>query len=823
MIRWMRTTVLGRATALTVCALALAACGSASVTPNANQALSGNSSTSTTSGTGTATAGSGTTTTTTTTTAADPVAFSSSTYDVNQGIPTVTVTVTRSGPSTEAITVDYATADGTALAGADYTSASGTLEWAENDSTPQSITIPVSSAVAFSGTKSFSILLSNPSVGAVIGSPSSATVTITGAASLGTVGSLQLADAVYTVAQSAQSVTITVNRTGGATGATSIAYATSDGTAIAGTDYTAASGTLAWDDGDGASKSFSAAISDATAFAGSKSLTVTLSAPTGGAMLGTPASATVTIIGDASAPAGSLTLSAASYTVAQNAGTVTVTGDRVGGSNGAVSVNYGTTGGTAVAGTDYTTASGTLDWASGDATPKSFTVPISNATPFVGSVTFTVNLSNPSPGATIANPGRATVTIAGDAAPPVGTLVLSAANYSVAQNAGTVTLAVDRVGGSSGAASVDYATANGSAAAGTDFTAVTGALHWNDGDATPKSVTIPISNAAPFSGDKSFRVTISNPSAGAVVGAPQTATIVIVGDAVAPAVGSLQLSANGYSVNQRAGSITVTVNRTGGSSGAITVAYATSNGSAAAGGEYTAANGTLAWANGDAGSKTFTVTVNTSPAFSGDKTFGVALSAPSGGAGIATPGSATVTIVGDGTVSPGSTFWVYHDGFFAWGGDYSSGAVPNYHSTAGNPESGGYDIAVTLTGRWGLWAPYAGGTVPTWNFNDTGYNYIVLDLKPTVPNQVWTFYFMQVHDVQIIGENGKQIVLNIADYGPAPQVGVWATYKIPLSLVLTQWASGSPVYETSVYKFGLQDETGLAQNTWYIDNVGFTQ
>jgi hypothetical protein len=96
-------------------------------------------------------------------------------------------------------------------------------------------------------------------------------------------------------------------------------------------------------------------------------------------------------------------------------------------------------------------------------------------------------------------------------------------------------------------------------------------------------------------------------------------------------------------------------------------------------------------------------------------------------------------------------------------------------------------------------------------------------LKPTVANQVWQLYFELVHDVPIVEANGQRILVNPALYGPAPVVGKWATYKIPLKAVLTQYASGSAVYETSVYKFCVQDETGLAKNTWYVDNVAFTQ
>ncbi len=263
-----------------------------------------------------------------------------------------TLTVTRSGGATSAISVDYATSNETAVAGTDYTAVSGTLEWAENDSTARAISIPISNATAFSGDKAFGVVLSNPSAGARIGSPGSVTVTISGAASAG-VGTLQLAGASYSVAQSAAAVTITVNRTGGAVGATSVAYDTADGSAAAGTDYTASSGVLSWADGDSTSKSFSVPISNASPFSGNKTFTVALSNATAGAMLGTPDSATVTIAGDNSAPVGSLHLGTSSYTVAQNAGTLTVSVDRSGGSNGAVSVSYATSSGTAVAGADF--------------------------------------------------------------------------------------------------------------------------------------------------------------------------------------------------------------------------------------------------------------------------------------------------------------------------------------------------------------------------------------------------------------------------------------------------------------------------------------
>ena len=68
-----------------------------------------------------------------------------------------------------------------------------------------------------------------------------------------------------------------------------------------------------------------------------------------------------------------------------------MTVNRTGGSSGAVSVSYATADGTAVASSDYSATSGTLQWADGDASSQSFAVPISNAVPFSGPIETCVN------------------------------------------------------------------------------------------------------------------------------------------------------------------------------------------------------------------------------------------------------------------------------------------------------------------------------------------------------------------------------------------------------------------------------------------------
>jgi Calx-beta domain len=121
----------------------------------------------------------------------------------------------------------------------------------------------------------------------------------------------------------------------------------------------------------------------------------------------------------------------------------------------------------------------------------------------------------------------------------------------------------------------------------------------------------------------------------------------------APATpGTLQLSASTYAVVQTSRNVAITVTRSNGSSGAASVSYATSNGTAVAGTHYTAANGTLSWAGGDATSKTFAVPVSTA-AFTGSKTFSVTLSNATGG-NVGLPASAVVTITGAGAAAAGN-------------------------------------------------------------------------------------------------------------------------------------------------------------------------
>ena len=108
-----------------------------------------------------------------------------------------------------------------------------------------------------------------------------------------------------------------------------------------------------------------------------------------------------------------------------------------------------------------------------------------------------------------------------------GTVVFSPATYAVNENAGSITLSATRHAGSTGAVSVHYATANGSATAGVDYTATSGVLNWADGESGAKTFSVPILQTAAVS-SPNFTVSLDTPSGGVSIVAPglsATATV----------------------------------------------------------------------------------------------------------------------------------------------------------------------------------------------------------------------------------------------------------------------------------------------------------
>ena len=577
------------------------------------------------------------------------LSFSAASYSAAENAGSASISVLRNGGSAGAISVNYASANGTATAGSDYSASSGTLNWADGDGTAKTFSVPVINDSSAESTETVALSLATPGGGATLGAPRNATLSISDDDSAP--GTLALSSAAYTVAENGGSVTITITRSGGSNGAASIDYVTANGSAAAGSDYTAKSGTLTWASRDATSKTIVIPIANDTLSEASETLQLRLSAATG-ASLGSPATATVTITDDDTvSSAGSLLFSSASASVAENAGVATITVRRSGGSAGAVMAAYASSNGSALAGSDYTAVGGTLSWANGDAANKTFTVPILDDGAAESSETFALRLSAPSGGATLGSAATQNVTITDNDGSP-GVIAVASASYTVAENAGSAIVTVTRSGGSTGAASVGYATANGSATAGSDYSAVSGTLTWAGGDASSKTITIPIANDTLSEPSETLQLRLSAVT-GATLSSTATATVSITDDDTVSSAGNLAFSASTWTAAENGGNATITVRRSGGSVGAVSVAYASSNGSAIAGSDYTAVSGTLNWANGDAANKTFAVPITDDSLAEAGETVTLTLSSPGGGATLGTTKTSSLTIT-DNDGAPGT-------------------------------------------------------------------------------------------------------------------------------------------------------------------------
>jgi hypothetical protein len=340
-------------------------------------------------------------------------------------------------------------------------------------------------------------------------------------------GSLTFSSATYSTSESAGSINITVVRTGGATGAVTVAFNTSDGTATAGADYTATNGTLAFADGQ-TNASFSVALMNDLLVETNETVNLILTNPTGGASLGSLSNAVLSII-DNDTPV--IQFSAAAYSVSEDGTNAVIAVTRMGGTNVAVTVDFIATNGTATAGVDYTATNGSLTLDAG-VISTNFSVAIFPDGMIGPDTTVSLLLSNATGGAVLGSPSNAVLRILDNGMPE---LQFTTNSFSQIEGAGSVTLTVTRLGKTVDEVTVDYATQEGTATNGSDYLDTTGTLVFAPGE-TQKSFAITILSDSLFESNETFSTALSNPTnltnpaLGAILGDPSSVTVTIIND-----------------------------------------------------------------------------------------------------------------------------------------------------------------------------------------------------------------------------------------------------------------------------------------------------
>ena len=460
------------------------------------------------------------------------VAFEPTRYTVSEGDGRVTLTVTRTGGRAGAASVRWATRDGSARAGVDYGAGdgatSGTLSWPAGDGEPRRIVVDIAGDDAREPDEDFAVTLSGAS-GAVVGDARTATVTIEDA-SVVALDRLAFTAPSIEVGEGGGNALLSVRRTGGGAGAATVRYAIElgDDGAPAGTATradlgrdVALEGTLSWAAGDTGERTVGLRIVADALVEPDERFTVRLREPRG-ATLGSPDALAVTIVDDDVAPvpeAGTLRFAVAAPRVEESAGEAVVGVERVGGTDGAISVDVATLDGEAVAGLDYTPVDGMLRWEDGEGGLRFVTVPLLPDADVEEEERFLVRLAN----ATAAGEPLAldsdeiAVTIVDTTR--LGTLVLSDARVEALESAGEVVIAVSRTGGSDGPMQVSYESLLDPeglvttrardlvpASAPDDFASASGTLSWGDGEDGVREARIAIVDDTVDEPDETFRV-----------------------------------------------------------------------------------------------------------------------------------------------------------------------------------------------------------------------------------------------------------------------------------------------------------------------------
>ncbi|MGH8024023.1 MAG: Calx-beta domain-containing protein, partial [Limisphaerales bacterium] len=551
--------------------------------------------------------------------------FSSPGYDVAANDIAAPVTILRvggtSGPNPDGsgnVYVNFSTVanSGTAVAGVDYEPVSTNVAFPPG-AVIQTVYVPVLPNPAATENLTVGLLLANATPPATVTNQPTALLTI-----LNVNNSVSFSSTFTNISENVPGgiANISILRQGSTNGVSSVDfYTTTNGSAFAGVDFYPTNETITFNPGVSLQKAQVLIISNSTP---EKTVGVLLTNPVN-TVLFAPTNETLTILNNSTAP-GQLLFAATNYTVNESAGSVTVYVERTNGFAGTVSYGYATVPGTALPNINYQPTNGTVTF-NPQSTIEPITVLLSRFTPPENPVTFSIVLTNTTfTTASLVAPSNTTVTILDDVS--AGVSFVNATNYFQESN-GVVSVLVERQGDPNSAFSLPFSTANGTALAGVNYQANSGALTFVSGQ-TVGGISITLSNNEDVS-NLTFGVSLSPPDNSAVeLLSPSNALVV-----ETPSAAGITLASPTNSVYKDVGSITIPVICMNPSneppilnsnSIPLTVAFTTTNGTGVAGVDYIATNGILTFTNGIM-TNTITVPIINNSLISGRRTFSVNL------------------------------------------------------------------------------------------------------------------------------------------------------------------------------------------------------
>jgi uncharacterized delta-60 repeat protein len=357
---------------------------------------------------------------------------------------------------------------------------------------------------------------------------------------------------------------------------------------------------------------------------------------------GQPANHLVRIYGGSIAGAGSLEFDAAEYFVGESGTNATLTVRRRGGTTGEASVTLATADATGINGKNYIGLTTNLVFPPGE-TMGQVVIPVIRDYEITPDLEVFVSLQDPQPqdGPTLGNQPTATLKIVNEDS----AISFSAATYLRNENAPekSATITLVRSGSTEGISTVDFLTStNGTAGIGTNYWPVNRKVTFLPGESNAV-VQVPLIYDPTSPGNLTVTMELTN-AVNALLFSPSAAVLTILDVDKLP--GQFLLTQTNYVVAESAGAALITVVRTNGRSGTVTVAYNTLPGTAQPGVKYLGTNGVLVFGENET-SKSFVVPLIQNTLVDGHLNFNIALSNPTGGASFGGPSSSLVTIMDD--------------------------------------------------------------------------------------------------------------------------------------------------------------------------------
>ena len=473
----------------------------------------------------------------------------------------IAFTVSLDAAGTREVTVRYETENGTAEAGADFTGTDGVLTFAAGE-TSRIVDVPVVDDDAAEPGESFSLRLRAPvnavlgdalGVGRITDDDDLPMLSVTGA----------------TVSESDGAVDFDLTLSAASGREVSVQIRTDDGTAVQGRDYGAVVGEVRFAAGETHRVVGVAVTDDLVDEPDLETFTLTLSSPENATLAA--ATATGSIRDDDVAPVVSARDTIAAETGGEMVFSVVLTSR----TESTVTVDYETVDVTATAGSDYLSTLGTLTYAPGE-TAKSVAVTLLQDTVAEGDEVLTLSLDD-AKNARLGASGDGTIRDGG--AP-----TLRIADATAAEASGALEFVVTASGAAAREMRVDYATRDGTATAGQDYTETQGTLVFAVGETT-KTIRVPVAmDSQDDEGLETLTVVLSGAVNATLADSEATGTI---SDTALP-----RLSVSDVSVEEGDDAV-FAVSLTAAAAQDVSFRYRTADGTATAGADYTEASGSL--------------------------------------------------------------------------------------------------------------------------------------------------------------------------------------------------------------------------------------